>query len=127
MMNKTLSIINMSVICLILLAQNQSAYAKDSGCLNLDKEIAQFEKELLIKNRLLAKSKIEIEKLSPESTSKKMNELEFRSRVRKIIKPLNVVISYNDNYLLNKKFIDVFSIETGMALFGGHLKNNSLK
>ena len=61
------------------------------------------------------------------STSKKMNELEFKSRVRKIIKPLNVVISYNDNYLLNKKFIDVFSIETGMALFGGHKKNNLLK
>jgi hypothetical protein len=61
------------------------------------------------------------------STSKKLNELEFKSRVRKILKPLNIVISYNDNYLLNKKFIDVFSIETGMALFGGHLKNNSLK
>ena len=61
------------------------------------------------------------------STSKKLNEVEFKSRVRKIVKPMNIVISYNDKYLLNKKFIDVFSIETGMALFGGHKKNNLLK
>lgn len=61
------------------------------------------------------------------STSKKINEVEFKSRVRKIVKPMNIVISYNDKYLLNKKFIDVFSIETGMALFGGHKKNNLLK
>lgn len=61
------------------------------------------------------------------STAKKINEVEFKSRVRKIVKPMNIVISYNDKYLLNKKFIDVFSIETGMALFGGHKKNNLLK
>ena len=61
------------------------------------------------------------------STSKKLNEVEFKSRVRKIVKPMNIVISYNDKYQLNKKFIDVFSIETGMALFGGHKKNNLLK
>ncbi len=57
------------------------------------------------------------------TTSKKINELEFKSRVAKIAKPLNIVIGYNDKYLLNKKFIDVFSLETGMALFGGHKKN----
>ena len=61
------------------------------------------------------------------STTKKMNELEFKSRVVKIAKPLNIVIGYNDKYLLNKKFIDVVSLETGMALFGGHKKNNPLK
>jgi hypothetical protein len=57
-------------------------------------------------------------------TLNKIDEGAFKQRVEKIIKPLNLVIGYNDKYLLNKKFIDVLSLETGMELFGGY-KNDS--
>jgi hypothetical protein len=53
-------------------------------------------------------------------TSERINELELKSRVSKIIKPLEVVLSYDVKYLLNKKFIDVLNIETGMSLLGDY-------
>ena len=48
------------------------AFAKDDPCLKIVKEIAQLEKDLLVKNKILAKNKLELEKLPTESTSKKM-------------------------------------------------------
>ena len=60
-------------------------------------------------------------------TEEKMNEDEFKTRVEKIIKPLNIVIGYNDKYLFDKKFIDVLSLETGMELFGGYKHGNPSK
>jgi GTPase involved in cell partitioning and DNA repair len=57
---------------LILSFTNSRVEASDDTCLLLTKEIAQLEKDLIHKNKLLAKNKHELEKLPLESTSKKM-------------------------------------------------------
>ncbi len=71
-MNKALTNLNISISCLIVLALTQWSYAKENECIKLDEQIAKLEKELLIKSKLLAHRKMEIEKLPPDSTSKKM-------------------------------------------------------
>ncbi len=71
-MNKILSIITLFLSNVIGLAPLSHAFAKDDACLKIVKEIAQLEKDLLIKNKILAKNKLELEKLPTESTSKKM-------------------------------------------------------
>jgi hypothetical protein len=60
-------------------------------------------------------------------TEEKIDEDEFKTRVEKIIKPLDIVVGYNNKYLFDKKFIDVLSLETGMELFGGYKHGNPSK
>lgn len=71
-MNKLLTIITLSISNFFGLAPLYPAFAKDDPCLKIVKEIAQLEKDLLVKNKILAKNKLELEKLPTESTSKKM-------------------------------------------------------
>ena len=83
-MNKIILAITISTSSLIVLGLNQLSCAtttnsqkkisssKDTSCAKLDEEILNLEKDLLIKSKLLASRKQEIEKLPPESTSIKM-------------------------------------------------------
>ena len=84
MMNKFFLIFAASTVSVIALGLIQFTFAnsldyqasnlsaKDNPCTKLDEEIVKLEKELLFKNKLLARRKQEIEKLPPESTSMKM-------------------------------------------------------
>ncbi len=53
-------------------SQSNTKLDNSSPCRKLDEEIANLEKKLIIKSKLLAHRKLEIEKLPPESTSMKM-------------------------------------------------------
>jgi GTPase involved in cell partitioning and DNA repair len=71
-MIKLLNVLGLIISSIIGLTPLSIAYAKEDACLKLVKEIAQLEKDLVNKNKILAKNKLELEKLPPESTSKKM-------------------------------------------------------
>lgn len=71
MKNITLNTALILSICTVL-ALTVKAQAKENNCNALTKEIAQLEKDLIQKNKLLAKQKQELEKLPAESASAKM-------------------------------------------------------
>jgi len=76
-MNKFFLTFTASAFGVIALGLNQFTYAnslnnQSNPCIKLDEEIVNLEKELLLKNKLLALRKQEIEKLPPGSTSMKM-------------------------------------------------------
>jgi GTPase involved in cell partitioning and DNA repair len=71
-MIKLHTILGLIISSIVGLTPLSMAFAKEDACLTLVKEIAQLEKDLVTKNKTLAKNKLELEKLPPESTSKKM-------------------------------------------------------
>ena len=56
-------------------------------------------------------------------THKKMNEIEFKARVKKLIYPCQIEISLNDKLKFEKTFSEIFRINSGMQVFGKSMKN----
>lgn len=52
------------------------------------------------------------------NSDKKMNELELKSRIKKIIPKFNIEITENNEFTFNQVFNDILSLESGFSLFG---------
>jgi hypothetical protein len=64
--------VTITSIMIMTLGQMANANSLNTPCSKLDEEIVNLEKKLIIKSKLLAQRKLEIEKLPPSSTSMKM-------------------------------------------------------
>jgi hypothetical protein len=56
----------------------------------------------------------------------KIDEKIIRSRISKIVKPLEVIIGFNDRSLLDKTFQDLTMTETGWNVFGDEFRNQRI-
>lgn len=56
-------------------------------------------------------------------TKKKINELELKSRIRKITLPKGIIIGEEDLSLFEKMFLNRSYLEVGTEVFGEHKKN----
>ena len=56
-------------------------------------------------------------------THKKLNELEFKSRVKRLLYPCQIEISLNDKLKFETTFSEIFRVNSGMQVFGKSMNN----
>ena len=56
-------------------------------------------------------------------THRKLNELEFKSRVKRLLYPCQIEISLNDKLKFETTFSEIFRVNSGMQVFGKSMNN----